>query len=256
MNSRLRGIKGLLSIEVALNIIHHAKGSLERIANFVKLGDRAGEEAREQCEAIFVALVQDLGNKHIKGGFDKAVAHLGEYKPREITEHTSKGVKPLVTFLELVNVGDLIQQMVDVFYMQELVALKLSDPDDFVNPAVKEKKRFEQMLDERVAAGLNKGIDVLMEEVEYVCATTQLPGDFNPEAGRDGMPAVIDIGPSETAKQVVIVVSSHVSMLVGSTDKNVLDVFNQEVGVRLFTVLCKHIKRQRVSVDGAIKLIR
>jgi recyclin-1 len=45
-------------------------------------------------------------------------------------------------------------------------------------------------------------------------------------------------------------------MLIGSTDKNVLDVFNQEVGVRLFTALCKHLKRQRVSVDGAIKLIR
>jgi recyclin-1 len=256
MNSRLSGIKGLLSIELALNIIHHAKGSLERIANFVKLGDRAGEEAREQCETIFIALVQILGSKHIKGGFDKAVAHLGDYKPREITEHSSKGVRPLVTFLELVNVGDLIQQMVDVFYMQELVALKLSDPDDFINPAVKEKKRFEQMLDERVAAGLNKGIDVLMEEVEYVCATTQLPSDFNPDAEAEGKPVAVDIGPSETAKQVVVVVSSHVSMLVGSTDKNVLDVFNQEVGVRLFTVLCKHIKRQRVSVEGAIRLIR
>jgi recyclin-1 len=254
MNSRMQGIKGLLSIEVALNVIHHAKGSLERIAKFVKLEGQAGEEAREQCEVIFITLVQIVGSKHVKGGFDKAVAHLGEYKPREITEHSTKGVKPLVTFLELVNVGDLIQQMVDVFYMQELVAPKLSDPDDFVNPAVKEKKRFEQMLDERVAAGLNKGIDVLMEEIEYVCATTQLPSDFNPEMEADGRP--VDIGPSETAKQVVTVVSSHVSMLVGSTDKNVLDVFNQEVGVRLFTVLCKHIKRQRISVEGAIKLIR
>jgi recyclin-1 len=44
-------------------------------------------------------------------------------------------------------------------------------------------------------------------------------------------------------------------MLVGSTDKNMLDVFNQEVGLRLFTVLCKHLKRQRISTDGAIRLI-
>jgi recyclin-1 len=44
-------------------------------------------------------------------------------------------------------------------------------------------------------------------------------------------------------------------MLVGSTEKNMLDVFNQEVGLRLFSVLCKHLKRQRISVDGAIKLI-
>jgi recyclin-1 len=34
-----------------------------------------------------------------------------------------------------------------------------------------------------------------------------------------------------------------------------LDVFNQEVGLRLFTALCKHLKRQRISVDGSIKLI-
>jgi hypothetical protein len=35
-----------------------------------------------------------------------------------------------------------------------------------------------------------------------------------------------------------------------------VDVFNQEVGLRLFTALCKHLKRQRISVDGAVKLIR
>ena len=67
---------------------------------------------------------------------------------------------------------------------------------------------------------------------------------------------MFDIGPSETATKVVKIVSSHVDMLVGSTDKNVLEVFNQEMGVRLFGALCKHLKRQRISVEGAIKLIR
>lgn len=258
MNSRLEGIKSLFSIEVALNLIHTAKASLERAALFVKLGSQPGEEAREQCELIFVILLQILGTQHIKPGFDRAVLHLSEYNPREISEHNMGGVEPLVTFLELVNVGDLIQQMVDVFYAQELVAPKLSDRDDFLSPAVKEKKRFEQMLDERVAAGLNKGIDVLMDEVEYICATTQLPTDFNPggdKAGK-GESQVIDLVPTETATRVVDLVSSHVGMLTGSADKNVLDVFNQEVGLRLFTALCKHFKRQRISVDGAIKLIR
>lgn len=55
---------------------------------------------------------------------------------------------------------------------------------------------------------------------------------------------------------MIEVVSSHTKLLTGSIDKNVLDVFNQEVGIRLFASLCKHIKRQRISVDGAIKLIR
>lgn len=256
MNSRLEGIRSLFSIEVALNLVHAAKSSIERAAVFVKAGGHFGRDARYQCELVFVLLLQTLGTRHIKAGFDQAVDHLSNYRPRESSEHNGSGVTPLVTFLELVNVGDLIQQMLEVFYEQELIATKLTDRNDFLDPAVKEKKRFEQILDERVAAGLNKGIEVLMAEVEYVCATTQKPEDFNPVATGSAGSDVMDIGPSQAAKQVVEVVSSHTKMLVGSTDKNMLDVFNQEVGLRLFTVLCKHLKRQRISVDGAIILIR
>ncbi|OAL06550.1 hypothetical protein IQ06DRAFT_210207 [Phaeosphaeriaceae sp. SRC1lsM3a] len=255
MNSRLEGIRSLFSIEVALNLTHMAKASLERAARFVKLGGQSGEEAKEQSEQIFLNLVQILGNRHMKLGFDKAVSHLADYKPREVADHSKEGVAPLVAFLELVNVGDLIQQMVEVFYYQELVAGGLTDRDDFLSLASKEKKRFESMLDERVAAGLNKGIDVLMDEVEYLCGTIQQPSDFNPPVGPKGVVEVFDIGPSAAATRIVDIVSSHTNMLVGSTDKNVLDVFNQEVGVRLFAALCKHLKRQRISVDGAIKLI-
>ena len=256
MASRLEGIRSLFSIEMALNLVHAAKSSIERAAAFVELAGPHGIDARKQCELIFILLLQTLGTRHIKSGFDQAVDHLSSYKPREASEHGQAGVTPLVTFLELVNVGDLIQQMVDVFYEQELITKKLTNRDDFLDPAVKEKKRFEQMLDERVAAGLNKGIEVLMAEVEYVCATTQKAEDFNPGASSGTNFEVMDIGPSETARKIVDVVSSHTRMLVGSTDKNMLDVFNQEVGVRLFTALCKHLKRQRVSVNGSIKLIR
>ncbi|KAF8862809.1 hypothetical protein BDZ45DRAFT_670724 [Acephala macrosclerotiorum] len=254
MASRLEGIKSLFSIEVALDLTHAAKASIERAALFVRLGGQTGEEAREQCESIFVALLQILGNRHVKVGFDKAVDHLSQYNPREVSEH-HQGVAPLVTFLELVNVGDLISQMIDVFYEQQLAATKLADRNDFLDPAVKAKKKFEQMLDERVAAGLNKGIDVLMDEVEYLCATTQLPTDYNPVPAEPGKHQDFDVGPTKSAEQVVNLVESHTKMLTGSTDKNMLDVFNQEVGLRLFTALCKHLKRQRISVDGSIKLI-
>jgi recyclin-1 len=133
------------------------------------------------------------------------------------------------------------------------------------------------MLDERVAAGLNVGIDVLIDEVEHIFAITQQVTDFNPgalagvvvqdqpgagAAAAAGSPSPrgghfqMDIaGPSSTAIKVVEIVESHTRLLNGSTDKNVLDVFNQEVGLRLFSAVCKHIKRQRISVDGAIRLI-
>lgn len=255
MNSRLEGIRSLFSIEVALNLVHTAKSSIERAAVFVKVGGHFASDARLQCELVFISLLQTLGTRHIKAGFDQAVDHLSKYKPKEVDEQQRSGVTPLVTFLELVNVGDLIQQMLDVFYEQELITTKLSDRNDFLNPAVKEKKRFEQMLDERVAAGLNKGIEVLMAEVEYLNATSQKPQDFNPGAASGGDPDVMDIGPSQAAIQVIETVSSHTRMLVGSTDKNMLDVFNQEVGMRLFAALCKHLKRQRISVNGSLKLI-
>ncbi|KAI1188288.1 exocyst complex component Sec10-like protein [Nemania serpens] len=253
MANRLEGIKGLFSIEVALGLVQAAKESLGRAAKFVRLGGQMGEEAREQCEAIFVALVKVLGQTHVKNGFRKAVDHLSRYNPREISDHSQTAVAPLVIFIELVNVGDIISQMIDVFYEQQLAAPKIADKNDFMDPAGLAKKKFEQMLDENVAAGLNKGIDVLMDEVEYLCATTQLPTDYNPP-GND-LSNASDIGPTVTAKRITELVSSHTKMLTGSTEKTMLDVFNGEVGLRLFTALCKHLKRQRISTEGAVNLI-
>lgn len=256
MNMKLEGIRSLFSIELALSLVHAAKASLERAAQFGKLCGEYGDAAKQQCKGIFVSLLHILGHRHVIEGFDKAVDHLSNYRPREQGERDESNVKPLVTFLELVNVGDLILQMVDVFYEQELVGSKLTDRNDFLDPAVKAKKKFEQMLDERVASGLNKGIDVLMEEVDYLLATKQLSTDFNPEASMNPQRQTMDVGVSDAALAVVDVVSSHTQMLVGSTDKSTLDVFNQEVGLRLFAAICKHLKRQRVSVEGSLKLIR
>ena len=256
MKSKLEGIRSLFSLEVALNLVHMAKASIERATVFAKVKGAFDAEARTQCEAIFILLLKTLGTRHVKAGFDQAVEHLSKYNPRTASDQNQPGVAPLVMFLELVNVGDLIQQMLDVFYEQELVATKLTDRNDFLNPTVKEKKRFEQMLDERVAAGLNKGIEVLMAEVDFICATTQNIEDFNPGATGVVISKLVDVSPTNTAMWIVETVSAHTKMLVGSTDKNMLDVFNQEVGLRLYTTLCKHLKRQRISVAGSIRLIR
>lgn len=281
MASKLEGIKSLCSIEVALNLVHAAKTSLGRAAVLIPLGGQTGGEAKEQCANMFVVLLRILGQRHVKPGFDTAVDHLSHYNPRDVVnDHTQKGVAPLVTFIELVNVGDLISQMIDVFYEQQLATPKIADKNDFLDPAGLAKKKFEQMLDESVAAGLNRGIDVLMDEVEYLFGTMQLPTDYNPVAPAatttaagaaaaaagtatgDNRSASMappssepDIGPTATAQRIVELVSSHTRMLVGTTDKAMLDVFNAEVGQRLFVAICKHLKRQRVSTDGAVKLI-
>ncbi|KAL5094079.1 hypothetical protein Trisim1_008189 [Trichoderma cf. simile WF8] len=269
MASKLEGIKSLFSIEVALDLVHKAKSSLGRAAVLIPLGGQVGGEAKEQCANIFIALVRILGQRHVKLGFDMAVDHLSQYNPRDVSDHDQKGVAPLVMFIELVNVGDLISQMIEVFYEQQLAAPKIADKNDFLDPSGLAKKKFEQMLDESVAAGLNKGIDVLMDEVEYLQGTLQQPTDYNPtprmpvDDGNHrmshratlGSMAELDIGPTPTARRIVDLVRSHTNMLIGTTEKSMLDVFNGEVGQRLFTAICKHLKRQRVSTDGAVKLI-
>lgn len=260
MASKLEGIKSLCSIEVALSLVQAAKTSLGRASLLIPLGGQVGGEAKEQCSTFFVVLLRILGQRHVKHGFDLAVGHLSHYNPRDVSHSEKTGVAPLVTFIELVNVGDLISQMIDVFYEQKLATPKIADRNDFLDPANMAKKKFEQMLDESVAAGLNKGIDVLMDEVEYLQATTQAPTDYNPlpAAPTEKTASILgglDIGPTATATRIVELVSGHTSMLVGTTEKSMLDVFNGEVGQRLFTAICKHLKRQRVSVDGAVKLI-
>jgi recyclin-1 len=112
---------------------------------------------------------------------------------------------------------------------------------------VREKKRFENALDESVASGLNAGLQILMTQAEYILSTRQDPRDFSPEllAGDDGsggaagsrkgsMSMLVDIeGPTKAAEAVVDCLRSHCDMLKGSTDKAILEVFHQEVGLRL-----------------------
>ena len=102
------------------------------------------------------------------------------YKPAEHEETTS--VAPLLQFFELVHIGDTIQSMVQVYFDKELVRVPFPgrikividgiqfqaphiDRTDFLNGVVREKKRFENALDDSVAAGLNAGTEVLMNQV-------------------------------------------------------------------------------------------
>jgi recyclin-1 len=88
---------------------------------------------------------------------------MSSYKPAE--HEGTKSVAPLLQFFELVHVGDTIQSMAQVYFDQEMT--KYVDKTDFLNSVMREKKRFESVLDDAVAAGLNAGIEVLMNQVSY-----------------------------------------------------------------------------------------
>lgn len=112
---------------------------------------------------------------------NSATERMMTYKPAEHEETTS--VAPLLQFFELAHIGDTIQSIVQVFFDKEMVYIfhfsavawvdemeaqaPHIDRTDFLNVVVREKKRFENTLDECVAAGLNAGTQVLMNQVRF-----------------------------------------------------------------------------------------
>jgi recyclin-1 len=66
-----------------------------------------------------------------------------------------------------------------------------------------------------------------MNQVEHIVFNHQGPQDFCPPEG------VLDLQPTSTCREAIEVLVTHCDMLKGSTDKQILEVFHQEVGIRL-----------------------
>lgn len=121
----------------------------------------------------------------------------------------------------------------------------------FLNPALQSKKKLEGLVDNYVADGLNIGIDVLMTEIENVYTNSLKDSDYNPLSDS----SKVNDGPTEAALNVVKILSNNIDLLVGSTDKSIVEVFQQEIAERFFQLLVKTLKKCTVSVSGAINLI-
>jgi recyclin-1 len=120
------------------------------------------------------------------------------------------------------------------------------DRTDFLNAVVREKKRFENTLDDCVAAGLNAGTEVLMNQVrllrislaihcshsslqvDHIITTLTKPREYYPP--EDG---TLDLGPTVACQEAIKCLETHCKLIKGSTSKEVLEVFYQEVGIRL-----------------------
>lgn len=92
---------------------------------------------------------------------------------------------------------------------------------------MREKRRFETALDDSVASGLNTGVSLLMNEADYLMTAKQEPTDFCPATDD------IDLQPTEACELVIDCLKRHCSMLKGCTDKSILEVFYNEIGMRL-----------------------
>ncbi|GAA5989549.1 hypothetical protein JCM11641_004593 [Rhodosporidiobolus odoratus] len=244
--SRFDRMQLLLSLDTALQLIQADRDSLKRIQTFIRCPAVYGRKVRDAIEEVFIVLLQVLGEKHVGPAFEKAKWQMESYRPEEHEEEQQ--VAPLVQFFELVHLGDTIQQMVDVYSEKEMAVY--IDKKDFLNTVVREKKKFESALDDAVAQGLNAAVNILMTQVEHIITTRQGLRDFSPEADDD-----FDLQPTRACEDVVEVMRRHCDMLKGSADKQIIEVFNQEVGIRLHGILLKHLKRLIVSTQGGLQLI-
>ncbi|KAI1790025.1 exocyst complex component Sec10-like protein [Ganoderma leucocontextum] len=236
----------LLSLDTALELIQADRESLKRAETFSGYPGSYGHRVRDTIEEIFVLLLQALGERHIKPGFETAHEQMRSYKPAEHDE--TKSVAPLLQFFELVHIGDTMQSMIQVYFDKELAPH--IDRTDFLNAVVREKKHFEDVLDDSVAAGLNAATDALMNQVEHIIQKLTKPREYYP--AEDGQ---LDLGPTEGCREAIKCLQMHCQLLKGSTSKEVLEVFYQEVGIRLIAILQKHIKRQIISLNGGFQVI-
>ncbi|KIK40306.1 hypothetical protein CY34DRAFT_87603 [Suillus luteus UH-Slu-Lm8-n1] len=236
----------LLSLDVALQLIHADRDALKRLETFASYPGHYGMRVRETIEEAFCEMLVVLCNRHLEKGFGIATERMDSYKPAEHEETAS--VAPLLQFFELVHIGDTIQSMVQVFFDKELAPY--IDKTDFLNAVVREKKRFENTLDDCVAAGLNAGTQVLMNQVEHIILTLTKPREYYPPED-----APLELGSTQGCTEAIRCLDTHCKLLKGSTSKEVLEVFYQEVGIRLLAILQKHIKRQIISLNGGFQVI-
>ncbi|TFK62641.1 hypothetical protein BDN72DRAFT_889964 [Pluteus cervinus] len=236
----------LLSLDAALELIHADREVLKRVETFAGYPGHYGHRVRDTIEEAFILMLQALGERHIVKGFTFAIERMNAYKPAEHEETTS--VAPLLQFFELVHIGDMMQSMVQVYFDKELAPH--IDKTDFLNAVVREKKRFENMLDDSVASGLNTGTQLLMNQVEHIILTMTKPREYYPPEDTP-----LDLGPTKGCLEAIKCLEMHCKLLKGSTSKEVLEVFYQEVGIRLIAIIQKHIKRQIISLSGGFQVI-
>ncbi|CDK29981.1 unnamed protein product [Kuraishia capsulata CBS 1993] len=274
LTNNVNNITSLVSMDLTVYALQHVKNSFTLLMSLYG-GDEGHTttEVREKinhtCQEIYNDALTVLIDTHIKTGFDEAISRLRNYNPTELksmmdNEHNSE-VEPLRRFVELVNVADLIQQMISIFYEEELVAkhivyVKAKQKRDFLsaNKCEKTMAKLESMLDSYVADGFSISIDVIINELTYailkdldektyaISENDLAKPEFSQHLG----------SASSWAVEVVRILNTHFRLLSGSIEKQMVDVFRQEIGERFVRILIKLItKKLTISTTGAIFLI-
>jgi recyclin-1 len=250
-----------LSLDVALELIHAARDSMKRLESFFPPRSRhatqhkkstsiskptpraqhwsvdgfpgpSGRRLRETLEEIFILLLIALRERHIEPGFNRAIEQMRQYQPVDLAgsgsnSSSSSAVAPILGFFELVHIGDTIGSMIQVYFDREMAPY--IDINDFLSGIMREKKKFENSLDEEVAKGLNAGTEVLLTQVEHLLWSRTSGREYCPPEGT----VMVELTPTRSCKEVIECLETHCRIVRGSTSREVLEVFYAEVGMRL-----------------------
>ncbi|KAJ3179280.1 hypothetical protein HK101_010051 [Irineochytrium annulatum] len=242
-------IGSLVSLELSLKLMHANKEALGRILVITSAVDP--KRLRNNVGQVFCKLLHAIGERHMRPAFETAISRLSRSVPIDNwSPDNEKSVNmDSLQFFELVHISDLIHQMVDVYYAEDVKPW--IDENDFLSDIMVDKKSFDRSSDDNVASGMDKSIQVLINQCDHIMDQMHSPTDYNPPDNQ----TVFDLRPTKACATVVECLCAHVKLLTGSTNKDTLEVFLGEVAIRLFNVICKNIKRWQISPAGATQLI-
>lgn len=256
LSENIKSLNKIFSPELALDILNQARESLNRLMKFKNFSiAELRSDIYSSMQDVFINVIDSIGFDHLRSGFNKAIEYLKTYNPKDMTyigTETESFIAPLVLFFDLINMADLIIQMIDIFYKEEMIHKgAVKHENSILNPSLQSKKKLEGLVDTYVADGLNVGIDILVNELESNYTTLLKESDYNPP--NDG--SVVFDGPTKAASKAVKILEDNIDLLVGSADKLIVEVFQQEIAERFFQIIVKTLKRSTISVDGAVNLI-
>ncbi|KAI5964172.1 RCY1 [Candida pseudojiufengensis] len=255
LSENIKSLDKIFSPEVVVDLLNNAKSSISRLLIFKEFSiSSLRGDIYQSIQDIFMDVMDIIGLEHLRPGFDKALTYLQTYNPNSstyTTQHNEKFAEPIVLFFDLINMADIIIQMIDIFYKEEILNKQIiKHENSILNPSLQSKKKLEALVDKNVADGLNIGIELLVHQIENTFKEYLLDSDYNPN---DDTPS--GFGTTDAARRATKILEENMDLLVDSADKSVVDVFQQEIAERFFQVIVKILKKRTISVAGATNLI-
>lgn len=204
--------------------------------------------------------------------------------PRKYSDNysTSSEIKKTVApsvleFFGVVQASDVVQQMFDIYYQEDIRQWVNENDQNFLTELGLSKKKFDHILDDCVATGMDKCLRIMVNQLEYIYVLDLDPLDYNPEASlistnesrnpndykysrkSKNTPVfdivVLDVKPTKLCRRSARLFKEYWSHVVKIADRQMVEVFFIEASVRIFEVIVKHLKRIQISQSGAQQLI-